>query len=72
MLGILSLVICGPILGPVAWIMGNKARDEMNAQPGVHWTNRGSVNAGRICGMIATILAVVFIVLFAALAAGGS
>ena len=68
MLGILSLLICGVILGPIAWIMGNKARKEMDAQPGVLWTNRGSVNAGRICGMIATILYVVIIVLYVVLA----
>ena len=71
-LGILSLLICGPILGPIAWIMGNKARAEMNAEPGVYWSNSGSVNAGRICGMIATIVSVVLIVLFAVLAAGSN
>lgn len=52
-LGILSLVLCG-ILGPVAWAMGNTARNEMAAQPGVTWTNAGNVTAGRICGMVAT------------------
>lgn len=54
-LGILSLVFCG-LLGPLAWYMGNGAKREMDSQPGVTWTNRGSVTAGRICGMIATIL----------------
>ena len=72
MLGILGLVICGVILGPIAWTMGNKARAEMDAQPGVNWTNRGSVNAGRICGIIATILSVALIVLFVVASASNS
>lgn len=52
-LGILSLVVCG-ILGPFAWVMGNNARREMDAQPGVNWSNRGNINAGRICGIVGT------------------
>ena len=52
-LGILSLVVCG-ILGPFAWVMGNHARREMDAQPGVNWSNRGTINAGRICGIVGT------------------
>jgi hypothetical protein len=69
-LGILSLIICGLILGPIAWVMGNNAKREMEAQPGVVWTNAGSVNAGRICGMIATILYAVVIVLVVVTSAG--
>ena len=71
-LGILSLVICG-VLGPFAWVKGNAAKREMDAQPGVQWSNRGSVTAGRICGMIASILLIVAVVGFVALifAAGG-
>ena len=53
-LGILSLVLCG-ILGPVAWIMGNKTLKEIDAQPGVYG-NRGNVQAGRIIGIVATAL----------------
>lgn len=63
-LGILSLVVCG-VLGPFAWVKGNKAKTEMDAQPGVMWSNRGSVTAGRICGMIASIILIVTVVLFA-------
>lgn len=54
-LGILSLVVCG-VLGPFAWSMGNKALREMDAQPGVNWTNRGNVTAGRVCGIIGSCL----------------
>ena len=70
MLGILSLFICGVVLGPIALVMGNKARREMDAQPNVTWTNRGSVTPGWICGMIATILYAIAIVVIILAAAG--
>jgi hypothetical protein len=69
-LGILSLVICG-ILGPIAWVKGNNAKREMDAQPQVTWTNRGSVTAGRICGIIATALLALSVLLVIILAASG-
>lgn len=59
-LGILSLFVATPILGPVAWIMGNKELAKIDAgltDP----SGRGQVNAGRICGMIASILSIVVI-----------
>jgi len=68
-LGILSLVICG-VLGPFAWAKGNAAKREMDATPGVEWTNRGSINAGRICGIIASVLLILSILAFAAFAIG--
>ena len=69
-LGILSLVICG-LLGPIAWAKGNTAKREMDAQPEVRWSNRGSITAGRICGMIASILLIVAVVAFVLLLAAG-
>jgi hypothetical protein len=45
--------------------MGNRATREMNANPGVVYRNRGNVTAGRICGMIATILIIVGVAFFA-------
>jgi hypothetical protein len=73
-LGILGLVVCG-ILGIVAWSMGNKARDEMAAQPGVSFTNEGMITAGRICGMISTIIMVIsigfIVVVFAGVLSSG-
>ena len=66
-LGILSLVVCG-VLGPFAWNMGNKALREMNANPGVVYRNRGNVTAGRICGMVASILMIVGVAFFALIA----
>ncbi len=56
-LGILSLVVCG-LLGPVAWVMGNTAVREMNANPAIDYRNRGNVTAGRVCGIIGTVLLV--------------
>lgn len=56
-LGILSIVICG-LLGPVAWSMGNKelaAIDAGRRDP----TKRGNAQAGRIIGIVATILLIV-------------
>jgi hypothetical protein len=53
-LGILSLVICG-LLGPVAWVMGSNALQEIDRNP-LAYSNRGSVVAGKICGIVATVL----------------
>lgn len=55
-LGILGLVVCGP-LAIAAWIMGSSDLKEMDAgtmDPG----GRGNTNAGKICGIIGTILLV--------------
>jgi hypothetical protein len=52
--GILSLVICAP-LGIVAWIMGGGDLKQMDAGA-MDPSGRSVTNAGRICGIIATIL----------------
>ena len=52
--GILGLVVCAP-LGIAAWIMGNGDLKEMDAGA-MDPTGRSNTNAGRICGIIATIL----------------
>ena len=60
-LGILGLVICGP-LGIAAWVMGSGDLKEMNAgtmDPG----GRSLTNAGKICGMIASILTIIGVVI---------
>jgi Domain of unknown function (DUF4190) len=66
-LGILSLVICG-FLGPVAWIMGNNAMAEIDRNPAAY-SNRGNVVAGRILGIIATVLLVLGVLLWIVLIA---
>jgi len=53
-MGILGLIICG-ILAPFAWVMGNKelaAIDSGLRSP----ENRSTANAGRILGIIGTVL----------------
>ncbi len=52
--GILGLVVC-QILGVFAWIMGNKDLKAMD-QGVMDPSGRSHTNAGRICGIIATIL----------------
>jgi hypothetical protein len=58
-LGILSLVLC-QVLGPIAWSMGNTELgriDRGEADP----TDRGNAVAGRVCGIVASIMLVVFV-----------
>lgn len=55
-LGILSVVLC-QFLGPVAWVIGQGAVREIDASGG-RLGGRGSANAGRILGIIATVLLV--------------
>ena len=62
-LGILGLVVCGP-LGIAAWIMGNGDLKEMDAGA-MDPAGRSTTNAGRICGIVATILAILGVVIFA-------
>ena len=53
-LGILGIVICS-ILAPIAWYMGNeevRAIDAGRRDP----NNRGTANAGRILGIVGTVL----------------
>lgn len=53
-LGILGLVICS-ILGPFAWYIGGKAVNEIDASRG-RYEGRSEANAGKILGIIATVL----------------
>lgn len=71
-LGVLSLVVCS-FLGPVAWVMGNNALAEIDRNP-TAYTNRGTVQAGRICGIITSVLMIigVVVVLFALIVAAST
>lgn len=62
-LGILSFFCVGIILGPIAWVMGNNGLKTLD-QYGDPLNQRGNVSAGRICGMIATILTAIGIVFY--------
>ena len=59
-LGILGIVICG-ILAPFAWNMGNKELAAIDAGRRTP-ENRGTANAGRILGIIGTVLLAISIV----------
>lgn len=65
-MGILSLpLLCacvGGILGIVAWVMGNNAIKEIDANPAAY-SNRSTVQIGRVLGIVATCLWVVTIVI---------
>lgn len=60
-LGILSLFFFGIVLGPVAAFMGTSALREIDANPAMY-TNRGTVVAGRILGIVGTVLSVIGII----------
>jgi ABC-type Fe3+ transport system permease subunit len=69
-LGILSLVVCGP-LGIPAYIIGRRAEREVKMSQG-QLAGEGLAKAGWIMGLIAMILmvvAVLLIILFVAIAA---
>jgi predicted Zn finger-like uncharacterized protein len=64
-LGILSLVFCwtwvmSMVLGPIAWIMGHNDLKEMRAGR-MDSDGQGMTNAGMICGIISTLLAVLMV-----------
>ncbi len=58
-LGILGLVIC-PICGIIAWVMGKGDLGEIEAGR-MDPSGRSLTKAGKICGMIATILIIAWI-----------
>ena len=58
-LGIIGLIVC-PICGIIAWVMGNGDLREIRSGR-MDRNGEGMTQAGRICGMIATILAIVSI-----------
>jgi hypothetical protein len=75
-LGILGIVAC-QLLGPFAWVMGNRALAEIDANP-TAYSNRSLVTVGRICGIVGSVLLGVYLAffvvyfLFIAVAIGGS
>lgn len=63
-LGILSVVLI-PLLGPVAWVMGRNALQEVDAAP--HATsNRSTLQAGTVLGIIGTVFMVLGLLWFVA------
>jgi hypothetical protein len=69
-LGILSVVCCSP-LGIAAFLMGNTALREIDAQPG-RYSNRQLVQIGRILGIVGIVflvLSLLWVLFFGGLAA---
>ena len=62
MLGILSLVQC-PLCGPIAWSLGRKAEQEVDAS-GQRLGGRGVATAGKLLGIVGTVLLGLLVVIF--------
>jgi hypothetical protein len=62
---IVSIFCCAIVLGPVVWINTSIKLKEMDAQSGVVWTNRGTMNAARIVSIVSTVLGAVSIIYLA-------
>ncbi len=60
-MGILGLVLC-QLLGPVAMVMGNNLKKEAEM---AGYPEPGQAKAGRICGIVATVILVLSVLLFA-------
>jgi hypothetical protein len=56
--GILGIFIT--IFAPIAWYLGNKAKNDIQAS-GIHYTNEQNISVGRMLGKIFTIIALVSI-----------
>jgi hypothetical protein len=69
-LGILGLVVCQPV-GIAAWVMGAADLKEMDAGT-MDPSGRGTTQAGKICGMIASILMIIGVLIFGLLFALGA
>lgn len=59
-LGILGLVVCGP-LAIVAWVMGSGDLKQIDAGT-MDPAGRGTTQAGKICGIIGTVLLIIGLV----------
>lgn len=68
-LGILSIFVCGIVLGPIAWVMGNNDLREISAGT-MDPSGKDMTNAGRICGMIGLFLNIAVICLYAIIMMG--
>jgi len=62
-LGILGLLMCGIFTGIPAWVMGSSDLKDMAAGT-MDPSGRGTTQAGKILGMIATILGALGLVIF--------
>lgn len=68
--GIVSLVFCGIVLGIVAIVLGSTARKEIAASGGMQ-TGEGMAKAGVILGWVGIALTVVVLIAIAGINSGG-
>ena len=61
-LGIVGLVLCG-VAAPFAWVIGKRAVDEIDASGG-RLGGRGVAQAGKILGIIGTVLVILGLLVF--------
>jgi len=69
-IGVAGVVLCGlgTVVAPFAWYLGQKATSEIDQNPGAY-SGRGESNAGKVLGIIGTVL-LVLVVLFWGLVLG--
>jgi predicted Zn finger-like uncharacterized protein len=60
-MGILSIVCCGVIFGPIAWVMANNDLPQIRAGR-MDPAGEGLTNAGKVCGIIGVIKAALEVV----------
>ncbi|PPJ34338.1 DUF4190 domain-containing protein [Nocardia nova] len=68
-LGVLSLLCCGA-LGPVAWVMGKRALDQIEMSGGTIG-GRSQVVVGYVVGIVGTVLMVLYASIFLLMLIGG-
>ena len=69
-LGIVGVAACS-LVGIAALVLGNKARKEIDAQPG-RYSGRGMATAGFVLGIVSVAISVFWVLLFAIGLASGS
>lgn len=69
-LGALSVLCCG-ILGPVAWALGRRALDQIEASGG-EYGGRSQVLVGYVLGILGTIMMIIMAVLLILITLGGN
>jgi hypothetical protein len=69
-LGIVGIILC-PLCAPFAWSLGRKAERQVDASGGA-LAGRGEATAGKILGIVGTVLMVIWIVALVGLLAVGS
>lgn len=67
--GALSIFCCGA-LGPVAWALGKRALDQIEASGGAYG-GRAQVMVGYMLGIVGTVLMVIMAILFILVALSG-